>query len=155
MNRFPAPVLAVVAFAALLAGCGSTSDSSGAGGGGGAYGGASTTAATTKPAPAAAPPAPSARTLTLTAGEQGGLSFAPEALRAKAGTVTLELTNPGANGMPHAIAIEGRGVAQAGAVAQPGGRSTVTARLAPGTYTFYCPVGSHRADGMEGKLTVS
>jgi plastocyanin len=154
MNRFSAPVLAVVAFAALLAGCGSSSDSSGAGsGGGGAYGGASPTAATTKSAAAA--PAPGARTLALTAGEQGGLSFAPEALRAKAGTVTLELANPGANGMPHAIAIEGRGVAQAGAVAQPGGRSTVTVRLAPGTYTFYCPVGSHRANGMEGRLTVS
>jgi len=154
MNRFSVLVPALVAAAALMAGCGSSSDSSGSGsGGGGAYGGASPTASTTKSAAAA--PATGARTLALTAGEQGGLSFAPKALQAKAGTVTLKLANPGSNGMPHAIAIEGQGVAQVGAIAQPGGSSTVTAKLAPGTYTFYCPVGSHRANGMEGKLAVS
>jgi uncharacterized cupredoxin-like copper-binding protein len=27
--------------------------------------------------------------------------------------------------------------------------------LKPGKYTFYCPVGDHRAEGMEGTLTVS
>ena len=26
--------------------------------------------------------------------------------------------------------------------------------IKPGEYTFYCPVGDHRAQGMEGKLTV-
>jgi plastocyanin len=155
MNLSSAPVLAVVA-AALVAGCGSSSDSSGSGagaGGGGGYGGGSTPAATAKAKPAAA--ASTGGTLGLTAGEQAGLSFAPKALTAKAGSVTLKLANPGANAMPHAIAIEGHGVAEVGAIAQPGGSSSVTAKLAPGTYTFYCPVGSHRANGMEGKLTVS
>jgi hypothetical protein len=45
--------------------------------------------------------------------------------------------------MPHGIAIEGNGVDKDGAVVQPGGTSTVTVRLKPGTYTFYCPVGDH------------
>ena len=154
MKLSTAPALAVMATAALVAGCGSNSDSSGsgAGAGGGGYGG-SAPAATSKAKPAAATTA--AGTLALTAGEQGGLSFSPKALTAKAGTVTLKLANPGANSLSHAIAIEGRGVTKVGAIAQPGGSSTVTTKLAPGTYTFYCPVGSHRANGMEGKLTVS
>ena len=32
---------------------------------------------------------------------------------------------------------------------------TVPDDLAPGTYTFYCGVGNHRAQGMEGKITVT
>ena len=31
---------------------------------------------------------------------------------------------------------------------------TFTAPTTPGTYTFYCDVGSHRANGMEGTLVV-
>ena len=33
-------------------------------------------------------------------------------------------------------------------------KTSVTADLKAGTYTFYCPVGNHRAEGMEGTLTV-
>ncbi len=31
---------------------------------------------------------------------------------------------------------------------------TVPANLEPGTYTFYCSIGNHRAQGMEGEITV-
>ena len=41
-----------------------------------------------------------------------------------------------------------------GAVVGQGGTSTVTAKLKPGTYTFYCSVDGHEAAGMKGTLTV-
>jgi plastocyanin len=150
-----ASALTVVASAAaLVAGCGGGSGS----GGGGAYGGGSSVPAATTPAakaPAAAPSSSASGTLAVGADESSGLAFTPKALTAKAGAVTLKLTNGGGNAMPHAIAIEGQGVAQSGSVAQPGATSSISVKLKPGTYTFYCPVGDHRAEGMEGKLTVS
>jgi uncharacterized cupredoxin-like copper-binding protein len=150
MTRSSASVLSVAAITALVAGCGGGSGSSASGGGGGGYGGGG--APKTAAAPAAAP---AGRTLALTADESSGLAFTPKALSGKAGTVTLKLDNPGGNALPHAIAIEGQGVAKTGAVVQPGATSSVTVALKPGKYTFFCPVGSHRANGMEGQLTVS
>jgi uncharacterized cupredoxin-like copper-binding protein len=92
--------------------------------------------------------------LTTDATEKGGLSFSKKTLEAKAGSVTLSMPNPSGNSLPHGIAIEGGGVEKSGSIVQPGGDSTLTVTLKPGTYTFYCPVGSHRQQGMEGKLTV-
>jgi plastocyanin len=92
--------------------------------------------------------------LDISATESGGLGFSRRALTARAGTVTITLANGSADRFPHAIAIEGNGVDRDGEVVQPGGTSTVTARLKPGTYTFYCPVGNHEAEGMKGTLTV-
>jgi plastocyanin len=128
---------------------GGASSASGGGDGGGYGGGYGSSAKT----PAAAPAA-SAGTPALAAVESGGLSFDHKTLKAKAGSVTLTLTNPGSNGSPHAIAIEGQGVARSGATASPGGTSSVTVNLKPGTYTYYCPVPGHRQAGMEGTLTV-
>jgi uncharacterized cupredoxin-like copper-binding protein len=50
--------------------------------------------------------------------------------------------------------ITGNGVSVAGVVVGPGGTSTVSASLKPGTYTFYCTVPGHREAGMSGTLTV-
>jgi plastocyanin len=93
--------------------------------------------------------------LDISATENGGLGFSNRALTARAGTVTIRLANGSGNSMPHGIAIEGNGVDRDGQVVQPGGTSTVTVRLKPGRYTFYCPVGDHEAEGMKGTLTVS
>lgn len=90
----------------------------------------------------------------LAATESGGLGFDKKTASAKAGNVTLTLDNPSSDKLPHAIAVEGQGVDKDGETVQPGGKSTVTAKLKPGKYTFYCPVGSHRQSGMEGTLTV-
>lgn len=56
--------------------------------------------------------------------------------------------------LSHSIAIEGNGVNSAGQVVGPGGTSTVSASLKPGTYKFFCTVPGHRQAGMEGTLTV-
>src|SRR6478736_1309945 len=94
--------------------------------------------------------------LTLDAVEQGPgqFSFSKKALTANAGNVTVAMTNPTGNQEPHAIEIEGQGVEKSGQTVTAGGTSTVTADLKPGRYEFYCPVDDHRADGMEGTLTV-
>jgi plastocyanin len=91
-------------------------------------------------------------TLKLTADPGGALKFDKTELTAKAGKVTIDLDNP--SSVPHAIEIEGNGVEEEGETVTKGGKSTATADLKAGTYDFYCPVGNHRAEGMEGKLTV-
>jgi uncharacterized cupredoxin-like copper-binding protein len=93
--------------------------------------------------------------LSLAAQDSGGLSFDKKTLKAKAGNVTLTMDNPSGNSQPHAIGVEGNGVDKEGETVQPGSaKSTVTVKLKPGKYTFYCPVDGHRQAGMEGTLTV-
>ena len=36
-----------------------------------------------------------------------------------------------------------------------GGKRSLTLKVSPGTYTFFCSVPGHRQAGMEGKLVVS
>jgi plastocyanin len=91
--------------------------------------------------------------LSLTADPGGALKFNQTELTAKAGKVKITLVNP--SNVPHAIEVEGNGVEAKGETVQKGGTSTATADLKPGTYDYYCPVGDHRAEGMEGKLTIS
>ena len=61
--------------------------------------------------------------------------------------------------VPHAVSIEGNGVDEKGtggtAGVGQGQKSTVSANLKAGTYTFYCPVDGHKQAGMEGTLTVT
>jgi plastocyanin len=144
---------ALVGASILLGACGGGSSSSGSSGASSSSGGGDGYGSSAK-APAAAPAA-SAGTLALAAVESGGLSFDHKTLTAKAGSVTLTLSNPGSNGSPHAIAVEGQGVDRDGRTASPGATSSVSLDLKPGKYTFYCPVDGHRAAGMEGTLTVS
>ena len=57
---------------------------------------------------------------------------------------------------PHALSIEGPDVDSAStSVIDPGGDSqTLNVTLQPGTYELWCPVGNHRAQGMETTITV-
>ena len=72
--------------------------------------------------------------------------------RIEPGAVTITVTNRGQ--APHALAIETPdGVVQSPMMGA-GESSEVEAELDAGTYTWYCPVGDHRARGMEGELTV-
>ena len=89
--------------------------------------------------------------LALAAPEDGSLKFDKTELDGKAGTVTINFDNPSTT--PHAVEIEGNGVEEASDTVTSS-KTSVTADLKAGTYTFYCPVGNHRAEGMEGTLTV-
>ena len=125
------------------------------------YGGSSssakrydTTTAATPTAAAAAGGAASTVTVSLMADPNGALMFDTTTLSAKAGTVTVSMKNPSTSGLPHGIAVQGNGVDKDGPTVQPGGTSTVTVVLKPGTYSYYCPVSGHEAGGMKGTLTV-
>jgi plastocyanin len=71
-----------------------------------------------------------------------------------AGTYTFTAVNAGR--AVHALAINGPGVKDqhTGAVV-PGATAPLTVTLTPGTYDMYCPVGNHKAMGMDVALTVS
>ncbi|HEY5196221.1 MAG TPA: plastocyanin/azurin family copper-binding protein [Solirubrobacteraceae bacterium] len=94
-------------------------------------------------------------TLHLTANPKGMLMFNTKSLQAKAGKVTIVLVNPKSSGVPHGIAIEGKGVDKDSKIAQPGKTVSVTATLKKGTYTFYCQVDHHEQAGMKGTLKVT
>jgi plastocyanin len=87
------------------------------------------------------------------AADKSALKFDKTDLTAKAGNVTLSMSNP--SGLPHAVAIKGNGVHVDGKTVNQGGTSTASANLKAGTYTFYCPVPGHEQAGMKGTLTVN
>ena len=91
-------------------------------------------------------------TLEIDANPTGQLLFLAKNATATAGPVTIRMKNMSA--VQHDIAITGNGVNKVGPIVANGGVSTVSATLAPGTYTFYCSVDGHRAAGMVGTITV-
>jgi uncharacterized cupredoxin-like copper-binding protein len=96
---------------------------------------------------------PAAASLSISADKSGKLKFNKKSLSAKHGKVTIRMANP--SGLPHAIAVEGKGVDKDGKTVRKGGTSTVSVTLKKGKYTFYCPVPGHEAAGMKGTLTVT
>ena len=81
-------------------------------------------------------------------------AFTPSTVTVDApGTYTFDLTNDGAT--DHAIEIEGQGSEERSDTVSPGDSASVTIDLQSGTYEMYCPIDGHRAQGMEGEVTVS
>ena len=81
------------------------------------------------------------------------IAYDTTTLSSKPGKVTIDFDNP--SSLPHNVAIEGEAGEQLGeseTIAK--GKASVSADLAPGTYTFFCTVPGHREAGMEGVLTV-
>jgi plastocyanin len=93
-----------------------------------------------------------ATTLKLKSKKQG-VTFTKKRMSAAPGRVTIRLTVPKGSQFPHAIAVRGNGVNKSGKVV-PSGTSTVKVNLKRGSYSFYCPVGQHAANGMRGALRV-
>ena len=89
----------------------------------------------------------------LAANPAGQLAYDTKQLSAKAGKVTIEMTNM--SPVEHDVAVA-QGTSVVGQTPVfAGGSKSVTITLKPGTYTFYCTVPGHRQAGMEGTLTVS
>jgi plastocyanin len=80
------------------------------------------------------------------------IAFDTTTLTSKPGKVTIDFDNPSA--LEHDVAIEqdGKQIAISETIAK--GKTSVTADLEPGTYTFLCTVPGHAEAGMEGTLTV-
>ncbi len=112
---------------------------------------AATEAPTEAPTEAATEAAGGGATLKVEADPSGALKFTETELTADAGETTIEFANP--SQVPHAVDIEGVDGGETETVTG-GDAKPITVDLKPGEYTFYCPVGNHRAEGMEGKLTV-
>jgi plastocyanin len=112
------------------------------------------TATTGTPAPPSSPAAgKGASTLALAANPSGALSYNTKQLTAKAGTVTIAMANM--SPVEHNVTVA-QGTTVLGATPTfTGATKTLTLKLKPGTYTFYCSVPGHRQAGMEGTLTVS
>jgi uncharacterized cupredoxin-like copper-binding protein len=120
-----------------------------------------TTASSPAKSSPAASPAPArhktaaAGGLTVGADSGGQLKFTKSSLSAKAGTVAVSFTN--SSQIAHNLTIQ-QGASGPTVGATPtfqGGARTLTVKLQPGTYTFFCSVPGHRDGGMHGTLTVS
>ncbi len=112
-------------------------------------------ATTGTPAPPSSPAAGAATSTALKlAAESGGqLSYDTKQLAAKAGRVTITMTNM--SPLEHNVTIAKGSTVLGATPTFQGGSRTLTLNLKPGTYTFYCSVPGHRQAGMEGTLTVS
>src|SRR6478735_3047227 len=98
--------------------------------------------------PTGAPPA-DATVVTVSATEY---AYELSTTTIPAGAVSFELTNNGS--MSHDLVLEG-GPGGGTEVIGSGETATLNVTLEPGTYTLYCSVGNHRAQGMEIEITVS
>jgi len=86
------------------------------------------------------------------AADPSQIAYDTTTLTSKPGKVTIDFDNPAA--LEHNVAIEQNGKQIAISETIASGKTSVTADLAPGTYTFLCTVPGHAEAGMEGTLTV-
>ncbi len=94
------------------------------------------------------------QTVKLATDPNGQIKYTTDSLSAKAGNVTIDLTN--AQPLSHDVAVEdssGTVLGKAPLVSQ-GSTSVTLSNLKPGTYTYFCTVPGHKDAGMQGTLTV-
>lgn len=97
--------------------------------------------------------------LEIPADPSGQLAYLTNKANATAGAVTIAM--PNMSGVSHNVALEaGSGGATAGGAVigastfTTKGTATISVKLKPGAYTFFCQAPGHRAAGMYGTLTV-
>jgi plastocyanin len=143
-------LFAMVLAATAIVACGGDDDDNGDGDGGGAA------ATTTEPTGGGGGGgAAGGETLQLAADPNGALAYDTDTLNAKAGNVTIDLTNDAS--ISHDVAVEDSGGSELGKsdlIANGETSSLDLSNLEPGEYTFFCTVPGHREGGMEGTLTV-
>lgn len=128
----------------------------GCGGGETPSDGASPAATSPAASPAASSPAASpAATVSRVVATLTEMNIALDTSMLTPGTVTFVAEEKGQ--AAHALTISGPGVeSESTPVLEPGDPpSELTVTLRPGSYTLWCPVGSHRQQGMETTVTVS
>jgi plastocyanin len=106
-----------------------------------------------QPAAAGTGAQPPASALKLVANPTGLLNFDTKQLRAKAGAVAITLSN--SSPLEHNLTVAQGATVLSATPTFMGGSRTLTLKLKPGTYTFYCSVPGHRQAGMEGTLKIS
>jgi len=94
------------------------------------------------------PKGPSTETISI---EAGNFYFKPDTITANPGIATIELTAK--NGI-HDFVFDGAYPGFQLEADGGGGTQSQKIDLKPGKYTFYCSITGHRAQGMEGTLTV-
>jgi plastocyanin len=92
--------------------------------------------------------------LEIAADPTGQLSYITKQASATAGAVVVSM--PNMSGVSHNIAIQSgtSGPILGASSFTTKGTVSVTVKLKPGAYTFFCQAPGHRAAGMEGTLTV-
>lgn len=83
-----------------------------------------------------------------------GLKFSMGSLKAKAGKITIKLTN--ASPLKHDLVVEtGETILAKTPMVATGKTGSLTVTLKKGSYDFVCDVPGHEAAGMKGTLVVS
>jgi plastocyanin len=97
--------------------------------------------------------------LALEANSEGQLAYTTNKASASPGAVTVSMANM--SGVSHNVAIEagaggasGTGPVLGATPLETKGSASITVKLKPGTYTFFCQAPGHRAAGMYGTITV-
>jgi uncharacterized cupredoxin-like copper-binding protein len=112
-----------------------------------------TTPATTTSTTTGSAPASGSSAVSLSANPSGQLEYNTKTLSAKAGKVTINMTNMAP--LEHDVAVESSSGQVLGQTPTfKGATKSLTLELKAGTYKFFCTVPGHRQAGMEGTLTV-
>jgi plastocyanin len=111
-----------------------------------------TSAVLTGSGPAAGAAAGPSTSASLTAPASGAPAYDSKRVALRAGTDTIHFTN--SSPTPHNVTVEGGGKPIAASKTITNGATTLSVKLTPGAYVFFCSVDAHRQAGMEGTLTV-